>query len=536
VEIDHSSPGASVNSKWPGAAAQRVSLLTGRRSQFLIRLLRAVLCGATSLLLLTFLFPARAAALENDRLPNVVLIFTDDQGYADVGVFGARGFKTPHLDRLAAEGCIFRNFHVAQPVCSASRAGLLTGCYPNRIGIHGALSPGSKVGISDSEMTLAQLLKQRGYATGIIGKWHLGDAPRFLPTRHGFDEYFGLPYSNDMWPLHPDFVNLPPDVASQKGGFPPLPLIEQDRIVNANVTHADQSQLTTWYTERAVKFIERNRDRPFFLYLAHSVPHVPLHVSEKFRGSTERGLYGDVIAEIDWSVGQVMDALQRLHLAEQTWVIFTSDNGPWLSYGTHAGSAHPLKEGKGTCWEGGTREPCIMRWPGKIPAGTESKAMFMSIDLFPTLAKRIGARLPDHKIDGLDVWPIISGAPAASNPHRAYWFYYENNQLQSVLSGDGRWKLQLPHTYRTLSGRAGRSDGLPIPYDQVKIEQNQLYDLQSDLAEEHDVAGQHPDLVQRLADYAEQARQELGDSLVQRAGAGAREPGRIEPTDNPASK
>jgi arylsulfatase len=468
-----------------------------------------------------------ANAARSDSLPNIVIVFTDDQGYADVGVFGAKGFKTPNLDRLAAEGCVFRNFHVAQAVCSASRAGLLTGCYPNRIGIHGALGPGSKVGINASEMTLAELVKQRGYATAIFGKWHLGDAPQFLPARHGFDEYFGLPYSNDMWPLHPELVNLPPEAAKRKRGYPDLPLIENERVAISKVTHDEQNQLTTWYTERAVKFIEKNKDRPFLLYLAHSMPHVPLHVSDKFRGKSERGLYGDVIQEIDWSVGEVMKALKQHRLEENTWVIFTSDNGPWLSYGNHAGSAQPLREGKGTAWEGGTRVPCIMRWPGRIPAGSENKTMLMTIDLFPTIAKQTGAKLPQHKMDGLDVWPIISGKRGAKNPHRAYWSYYANNELQAVTSGDGRWKLQLPHTYRTLSGRPGGQDGSPTPYDSRKLEKAELYDLLNDASETTNVAPKHPQIVKRLEAEASRAREELGDTLTNRKGSEAREPGRV---------
>ncbi|HEX4646812.1 MAG TPA: sulfatase, partial [Verrucomicrobiae bacterium] len=346
-----------------------------------------------------------AAAPRENRPPNIVIIFTDDQGYADVGVFGARGFTTPNLDRMAAEGCVFRNFHVAQPICSASRAALMTGCYPNRIGIHGALGPRSKTGLSDGEMTLAQMLKQRGYATGIFGKWHLGDSPQFLPTHHGFDEYFGLPYSNDMWPLHPEIANLPPG-APGRNRYPDLPMYDGDRVAIPKITHEDQNQFTTWYTERAVKFINGHKDQPFFLYVAHNMPHVPLHVSDKFRGKTARGLYGDVIEEIDWSVGEILAALKKNGLEQNTWVIFTSDNGPWLRFGNHAGSAKPLREGKMTNWEGGTREPCIMRWPGKIPAGTTSADMLMTIDIFPTVAKLIGAELPKHKIDGLDVWPL----------------------------------------------------------------------------------------------------------------------------------
>ena len=458
--------------------------------------------------------------------PNIVIIFTDDQGYADVGVFGAKGFQTPNLDRLASQGCIFRNFHVAQPICSASRAALLTGCYPNRIGINGALGPGSKVGLSSDEMTLAQLVRQRGYATAIFGKWHLGDAPRFLPLQHGFDQYFGLPYSNDMWPLHPDLIKLPLDDPRRKR-YPDLPMYDGNRVVIPQITHADQNQLTTWYTQHAVQFIEHNKDRPFFLYLAHSMPHVPLHVSDKFRGKTVRGLYGDVIEEIDWSVGQVMEALKRNGLEDHTWIVFTSDNGPWLSYGDHAGSAYPLREGKGTDWEGGTREPCIMRWPGKIPAGTESWRMLMTIDLFPTIAKLIHAELPKHSIDGLNVWPIISGKPGARNPHTAYWFYYEVNQLQAVVSGDGRWKLQLPHTYRTLGGRLGGHDGLPAPYQQRKLAKAELYDLANDISESNDLSARQPRIVKRLEAEAEKARQELGDSLTQRKGKGCREPGRL---------
>ena len=488
-----------------------------RRISFTLCLLGACLAAG---------FTPAARAAKASALPNIVVIFTDDQGYADVGVFGAKGFRTPNLDRLASEGCKFSNFHVAQPVCSASRAGLLTGCYPNRIGIHGALAPRSKVGISKREMTLAQLVKQRGYATAIFGKWHLGDAPQFLPLRHGFDEYFGLPYSNDMWPLHPELVRLPSTDARRKRGYPDLVLFEGDKVRIPQVTHEDQNQLTTWYTEHAVKFIESNQDRPFFLYLAHNMPHVPLHVSDKFRGKTERGLYGDVIEEIDWSVGQVMDALKRTGVEGRTWVIFTADNGPWLSYGDHAGSAYPLREGKGTCWEGGTREPCIMRWPGRIPAGTENKQMFMTIDLLPTVAKIIHADLPKHAIDGLDVWPIISGKRSAKNPHDAYWFYYEANQLQSVVSGDGRWKLQLPHSYRTLAGKPGGRDGTPVPYEQRKIESAGLYDLANDVSETTDVAAQHPKMVKQLEAEAEKARAELGDSLTKREGKGVREPGR----------
>lgn len=460
-----------------------------------------------------FAHPSRSAAA--DRPPNVVIVFTDDQGYGDVGCFGASGFKTPNLDRLAREGRRFTNFHVAQPVCSASRAALLTGCYPNRVGIHGALGPKARHGIADGETTLAEVFKSRGYATGMAGKWHLGRPQRFLPIHHGFDEYLGLPYSNDMWPNHP---------AGHRADFPKLPLIEGDQVVDPEVTGDDQRNLTTLYTERAVSFINRRKDQPFFFYLAHSMPHVPLHVSDKFQGKSGSGLYGDVMEEIDWSVGRVMEALKTNGLERNTLLVFTTDNGPWLSYGDHGGSAGPLREGKGTCWEGGVRVPCIMRWPEKIPAGTTCDAMVMTIDLLPTLARIIGADAPKLSIDGLDVQPILFGEPGARNPHDAYVYYYGRNELQAVVSGDGRWKLQLPHTYRTLGGRPGGRDGRPVNYRDVQIERPELYDLVDDLGETKNVASKHPEIVKRLEAVAERARADLGDALTNRTGSGVRAP------------
>lgn len=454
-----------------------------------------------------------AGAVGKARSPNVVIIFCDDMAYADLGVYGAKGWTTPNLDRLASQGVRFTRFYAAQPVCSASRAALLTGCYPNRVGIAGALGPRSKVALSHDEVTLAGLAKQRGYATAMFGKWHLGDQTQFLPTHHGFDEYFGLPYSNDMWPKHPE---------AKPGTYPPLPLIEGDQVVQ---TMPDQTQLTTWYTERAVRFIERNKERPFLLYVAHSMPHVPLHVSEKFRGKSRQGLYGDVIMEIDWSVGEILRALKQHRLDKQTLVLFTSDNGPWLSYGNHAGYAGPLREGKGTCWEGGVREPFLARWPGKIPRGSVCHEPAMTIDIFPTLARLIGADLPSHKIDGLDIWPLLSGKPKAKNPHEAYYFYYENGQLQAVMSG--RWKLLLPHAYRTLKGQPPGRDGTPTKYIYQKIERPELYDLEADIGETMDLAAAHPDIVKRLEGLAEASREDLGDSLTKRVGRGIREPGRV---------
>ncbi|MEQ2007425.1 MAG: sulfatase [Limisphaerales bacterium] len=470
---------------------------------------------ASLLLAFTSFIPLVSAA---PRLPNVIVIFCDDLGYADIGPFGCKAYTTPHLDRMAREGRKFTNFHVSQAVCSASRTALLTGCYNNRVGIHGALGPGSRIGIHANEMTMAEVFKQKGYATGMAGKWHLGHHPQFLPVRHGFDEYLGLPYSNDMWPHHPE---------AKKGTYPKLPLIEGDKVIDPDITPEKQPNLTTWYAERAVKFIEKNKDRPFFFYLANSMPHVPLFVSDKFKGKSGAGLFGDVIQEIDWSVGQVLDALKKHGLDDNTLVVFTSDNGPWLSYGDHAGRAGPLREGKGTAWEGGTRVPCLMRWPGKLAPGTSSGEMLMTIDLLPTFAKLIGAKLPEHKIDGLDVWPLLAGAPDAKNPHEAYWSYYAQNELQAMFTPDGKWKLQLPHGFRTLAGRPGGKDGIPSKYENAKVEEPQLYDLHNDVGEKSDVASSNPAIVQRLLALAEKARADLGDSLTQRKGTGVREPGRV---------
>ena len=477
--------------------------------------LSAGFCGLRTgslILAAVFLQVICAPAATRPELPNIVLIFMDDMAYGDIGATGAKGYRTPNLDRLATEGTLFRNFHVAQAVCSASRAALLTGCYPNRLGIHGALGPQAGNGMPAERTTLAELVKQKDYATAIVGKWHLGNKPQFLPTRHGFDEYFGLPYSNDMWPYHPALANL--NASERRKRYPDLPLYENETVLDPEVTGEDQDQLTTQYTERAVRFIERNREKPFFLYLAHSMPHVPLHVSDKFRGKTTRGLFGDVIEEIDWSVGQVLEAIDKHKLRDRTWVIITSDNGPWLSYGDHAGSAMPFREGKGTSWEGGTRVPCIMRWPGKIPAGRTNDQMVMTIDLLPTIAGRIGAAPPALPTDGLDVWPLLAGKRGARNPHTSYWFYYEQNQLQAVTSGDGRWKLVLPHRYRSLAGKPGGIGGQPADYTQFTVKAPELYDLAKDREERFDVAAKNPQILEKLMAEAGKARAELGDALT----------------------
>lgn len=456
--------------------------------------------------------------------PNIVLIVSDDQGYGDVGCFGATHLRTPHLDRMAAEGTRLTSFYVSQPVCTASRASLLTGCYANRISLFGALNHVSDVGIAADEKLLPEICKEQGYATAIYGKWHLGHRDVFSPLKHGFDAFAGIPYSNDNGPLHP-IVR----------GIPPLPWIEGERVVE---TDPDQSQFTRRLTERAIQFIEAHRDRPFFLYLPHIMPHVPIFASEAFRGRSPGGLYGDVIEELDHGIGQVLATLDRLGLSERTLVIFFSDNGPFLSYGNHAGSAGPLREGKLTTFEGGVRVPCIVRWPGKVPAGRVCSELVTSLDLLPTITRLIGGRLPERPIDGQDLWPLLAGQSGASG--RQTFYYYAGDELHAVRSG--RWKLHLPHEYLTPAQPPGR-DGKPANFENLRPESMQLsglrgiasrhgylirrielslFDLEQDVGETLNVADQHPEVVRRLLDLAEEARAELGDSLTGRQGRGVR--------------
>ena len=420
---------------------------------------------ASPRLLLTALLAFAASSLAADRLPNVVIIFTDDQGYGDVGVFGARGYATPNLDSLARDGVKFTNFHVAQAVCSASRAALLTGCYSNRVGIHGALGPGANHGLAATETTIAELLKTRGYATGMAGKWHLGHREAFLPNRHGFDESFGLPYSNDMWPYHPE---------AKAGTYPKLPLYENGRVIDPEITPEKMNLLTTRYTERAVSFIERNKERPFFFYLAHSMPHVPLAVSDKFRGKSQAGLYGDVIMEIDWSVGEVLRALDRHGLARDTLVIFTSDNG-----GTQQSSQEPLRGNKGCYYEGGIREPFIAYWPGVINAGTTDKTPVHNVDLYPTFLATAAAKIPAGKtLDGESLLPLFKGNGKLKR--QAIFWHFPGYLDDPVLRGrdpvfrtrpvsvirKGDWKLHLYHEEWQLDG--GRYRLAPL-YDVMSI-------------------------------------------------------------------
>ncbi len=442
--------------------------------------------------------------------PNFVVFFADDLGYADLHCFGGEQMVTPNLDRLATQGRRMTSFYASQAVCSASRCSLLTGCYNVRVGILGALGPNSKICLNPTEQTIAEVLKPRGYKSAIYGKWHLGDRGAGLPTQHGFDEFFGLPYSNDMWPYHPTSKD-----------YPPLPLIEGSKTINANVTADDQQYLTRWNTEHAIEFIERNRNEPFFVYMPYSMPHVPIYASEKFRGSTKQGIYADVVAEIDWSVGEVVAALSKNGLSEKTCVLFTSDNGPWLSYGNHAGSAGPLREGKGTAWEGGQREPTIAYWPGQIPAGTVSDEIAGTIDVLPTIAHLAGAELPKLKIDGQNMWPILSGQADATSPHEAFYFYW-GKELHAVRSGP--WKLHFPHSYRSLK-KAGQ-DGTPGPYEQ-KTCGLELYNLDTDIGESKDVAAEHPEVVTRLQALGQKIRSQLGDALTKVDGAEIRPAGKL---------
>ena len=474
---------------------------------------RLIAAVPLALLCLASGWPGGGRATYAQRPPNFIIVLADDLGYADIGPFSAlQGDArpgTPNLDRMAAEGVRLTSFYTAQAVCSASRMALLTGTYPNRVGITGALNHTATHGINAGETTIAEALKQRGYATAIFGKWHLGHQKPFLPSQHGFDEYLGLPYSNDMWPRHPQ----------QKDFYPDLPLFDGDSVAELD---PDQSQLTRRYTERAVSFIERNRNKPFFLYVPHTMPHVPLFASAKFKGTTRGGLYGDVVAELDWSVGRILDALKRANVDDHTLVIFTSDNGPWLSYGNHAGSRGSFREGKGTTFEGGTRVPFVARWPGRIPRGAVGRLPAMNIDLLPTIARLAGAPLSAERIiDGRDMWPLLANDRNAAAPHDAFYFYW-GRELHAIRGG--KWKLHLPHPYQSLEAAA--DDGRPGKYVRKDMELS-LFDLEADPGESTNVAGANPGVVKQLLEYAERAREDIGDSLTGRTGRNVRLAGQM---------
>ncbi len=457
--------------------------------------------------------------IESEDLPNIIIIFTDDLGYADIGSFGAQGYSTPNLNKMANEGMILTDFHDATAVCSASRAALLTGCYSERVSIRGALNPSATIGLNPKEENIAKMLKKKNYKTAIIGKWHLGHHKQFLPLQQGFDEYFGLPYSNDMWPVGYDGK---PIKDSWKSAYPELKLISGNEPVEAVKDLNDQAQLTTKYTKHAINFINKNAKNKFFLYFAHSMPHVPIAVSDKFKGKSKRGLFGDVIEEIDWSVGQVMKSLKENGIDDKTLIIFTSDNGPWLNFGNHAGSAYPLREGKGTMWEGGDRVPCVVRWPGKIKPNTKCDKMASTIDILPTLAKITDSKLPKNKIDGVNILPLLFGDKNA-NPRDEFWYYYDYD-LIAVRKGD--WKLFFPCVQRSYEGMVPGKDGFPGPTWQKEISY-ELYNLKDDVEERNNVIDQYPEIVEKLKKIGDRARYELGDRLTGIKGKENREPGRI---------
>jgi arylsulfatase A-like enzyme len=380
--------------------------------------------------------------------PNFVLIFADDLGYGDLSCYGSKTIATPNLDKLAAEGARFTQFYSCAPNCTPSRAGLLTGRYQVRSGLVRVLFPKDKVGIEEGEVTLAEALKKQGYATGMVGKWHLGCQPEHLPTKHGFDSYLGIPYSNDM---------------------KPTPLYRNEEQIEEP---AVQATLTKRYAEEAVRFVKASKGKPFFLYFAHTMPHVPLAVSDAFKGKSKGGLYGDVVEELDWSVGEVMKALKDAGVEQNTLVFFTSDNGPWLVKKEHGGSAGPLRNGKGTPYEGGIREPAIAWWPGKIPEGRTVTEPAITLDVFPTFAALAGGKLDDRPYDGKDLWPVLSGKGSVGDRELVC---YHNGTLRSFRSG--RWKFHVPQ------GKDGKGE---------------LYDLEADIAETKNLAEEKPDLARQL--------------------------------------
>ena len=440
--------------------------------------------------LLVMAFSAVAAIADDNAKPNFVIIFADDQGYGDLGCFGSQKIETPNIDRLAKEGRRFTNFMVASPVCTPSRAALLTGCYPKRVGMHQhVLFPSSKKGLHPKEHTIADHLKKQGYATACFGKWHLGHHPETLPRQNGFDVYFGIPYSNDM--NHPDNKGKPrvpsDDLWRDQESAVTLwntPLIENEEIVELPV---DQRTVTRRYTDRAVDFIKEHKDDPFFVYLPHSMPHIPLYVPKDVYDPDPQNAYTCVIEHIDAEVGRVMDTIRDLGLSEKTYVIYTSDNGPWLQFKNHGGSAGPLREGKGTTFEGGQRVPCVMWAPGRIPAGTECNQLVGTIDMLPTIAKITASPLPtDRKIDGMDVSALLHDSEADS-PRNEFLHYTSQGKLEGIRKGD--WKLLVKLKRRRRNANPNAQQAPP---------EILLFNLIDDLGEKNNLAEAHPEIVEEL--------------------------------------
>lgn len=423
------------------------------------------------------------------RRQNFVLIYTDDLGYGDLGCYGHPSIRTPNLDRMAAEGVKFTQWYSAAPVCTPSRAALLTGRYAVRSGLTRVLFPDSTGGLPASETTLAELLKGAGYQTAAIGKWHLGHLPQYLPTRHGFDSYFGIPYSNDMRPLDGPGA---PGMAK----YPPLPLMRDEKVIE---TEPDQAMLTPRYTEEAVRRIRAFRGRPFFLYYAHTYPHVPLYASPRFRGRSARGIYGDVVEEIDWSVGEILRALAGTGQERDTLVVFTSDNGPWLQRRVYAGSAGLLREGKATTWEGGVRVPFLARQPGRVQPGRTSAQVGSMLDLLPTFGAMAGARLPSAVLDGEDLSrELCTEAPVRDRT----LFYWNADELCAVRQGP--WKLhRISNTAEWKSEKSKHDPPL-------------LFHLENDPSEKYDVAAEHPDVVARLSALMAEHESKVERGPVQR--------------------
>ena len=462
---------------------------------------------------ITLFFGFISCDLSNDKTPpNIIFVLTDDLGFNDLSSYGSTIINTPNLDKLANQGALLNSYYSTQAVCSASRASILTGSYSNRIGFSGALGPNSKTGINPNELLLSEMLKESGYKTAIYGKWHLGDNEKFLPTRHGFDDFYGILYSNDMWPYHPE----------RPDSYPDLMLYDYDKPIEVLT---DQSDLTMELTNKSISFIEKNKDDPFFLYLAHPQPHVPLFASSEFKGRSDYGLYTDVIEEIDNSVGLIIKSLKENKLDRNTIVVFTSDNGPWLSYGDHAGSTGIYREGKGTTWEGGQRVPCIVWYPNEIESNTVLSTPFMGIDWLPTFAKLTNSTLSKNKIDGKNIWENLTGK-TFEDPHEALFFYYHKNSLHAVRYGD--YKMYFPHRYRTLNGKKGRDDGQPIKYEYVNLLSEELYNLKTDPSETNNIINDFPDLAKKITTLANNKRKELGDDLTNVLGSEIREVGKID--------